>query len=234
MPVPEYIHNSEAVSLIEPFTVPERVYASEPLEAGFERLRKTAVLRYEDEEVRPFESAHIETGLLTCDDVVPTSLYILRRRFLYQIRLARALERLGIDLFNLERIYYLEEGKAIWGLIPGIVQVYNEPEVPFHGQEVKANQDGLHRSIVRSQMSPTTFRSIVISGADLRPWSLPYAIPNSWDEIKMYDSVPPVKKRYRHPDNPYGMMIPYVMMFAEEMRMDPRFRWVDYNTARKT
>ncbi|OGK28617.1 hypothetical protein A3C28_03120 [Candidatus Roizmanbacteria bacterium RIFCSPHIGHO2_02_FULL_39_9] len=232
MPVPEYTHNSIEASLIEPFTVPERVYDSEAFEVGFARLASAAIQRNE-EITYPFEGAHIETRLLTCDDVIPTSFYILRRRFLYQIRLARALEKLGIDLFDLDKIYYLEEGEAIWGLIPGIVQNYNEPEAPFNGQEVHAKQDGLHRSIVRSQMTLQTFRSIVISGAHFTPWSLPYAIPNSWQEIYMYDIVPPVKKKYRYPENPYGIMLPYEALFAEDMRKDPRFHWRDYDTPRK-
>lgn len=216
--------------------VPDGIFASEPFEIGFQRLRELGVQRNDDVEVSSFENAHIQTELVSPDSVLPTTYYLLKHRWLYQIRLARTLGDLGINLFDLDKIYYLTEGSEIWGLIPPIVEEYCEPETPYHGQSVVTLQDGAHRTSIARKLKNQPLRCIVISGANPTPWTLPYAVPNPWSETFLLESVPPTKKRYRDPDDPYGKMNgkmrPYVCIFNPEIRSDPRFRWADFGRKR--
>lgn len=65
-------------------------------------------------------------------------------------------------------------------------------------------KDGIHRTALARELGET-IRVVIISGADRRV--LPYAYPNQWSQVRIYDEKPKFKKFYRRPD-PYTLMRP--------------------------
>ncbi|MBI2122289.1 MAG: hypothetical protein HYT98_04175 [Candidatus Sungbacteria bacterium] len=65
-------------------------------------------------------------------------------------------------------------------------------------------KDGIHRAY-DAYRNNESILCIVVSRALAEP--RPYAYPNAWDEIKVCDKIPLVKKYYRRKD-PYTFMRP--------------------------
>jgi len=194
------------------------VIMKEPFNNGFDRL-KAAPLENSDVRIFPYQDARITTELLIADEIMPTSYYALSSRLDFQIEFRQKLLEDGIDLFNLQDIFYFQENGITRGLIPPIVEVYEEPEI---GRRVRALTDGLHRmSLSREMRIPQ--RCIVIENINRDERCLPYAIPNSWEEVGVYDEVPPVKKNYRRIP-PYSYMKPLTSIFDPSLRVI----WSDY------
>ena len=194
----------------------------EDFKVGFERLRQ-AKLEQADEDVYPYKYSAFETRRMQPDGVLPSSYYVLTARLSFQEALRVRLNEIGIDLFNLPGIVYFEVGDKLRGLVPPIIEVYPEPE--FSGQTVASLQDGLHRMFMAKTIGGVPQTYIVIENADRR--YLPYAIPNSWDEVHVYENVPFLKKRFRQVDKPYSNMRPLCSLFDPDMDVV----WADYGRA---
>jgi hypothetical protein len=141
-------------------------------------------------EVRPYRAATIEIKEIALVDIKPTTLYVLRQNLVFQRELRDALETQGLDPLNLRGALTLRSTDGTVGLIPPLIEVD-----PGHGPCLF---DGAHRTYIGREAGRKVIRAIVIEGAD-ESYPL-YAYPNEWDEIKEYDTVPPLKKRYREGD----------------------------------
>lgn len=157
-----------------------------------QRLRGTTLLQPRDGEiVYPYADADIRLAEIAYDDVAPTSLYVLRGNLAVQAAIASDLANEGYDPLRLTAGLLLKNdtGEQV-GLLPPIVE-----ETADAGKYVL---DGAHRTSIGRWLGRTHFTGILISG--IRPDCPAYAYPNTWDEVRITETVPAdpaQKKHYR-------------------------------------
>lgn len=187
-----------------------------PLEEAFARLRAAPLEAAGGEEIFIYRDAKMRLGEFWPDELNPTSLYVLKENLEIQ-RLLRAhlLYTYGVDTFKLSEVLHLETPEGIIGMAPPVVEIYEEtvhiipgpndrlPPIP-RILKIPILKDGIHRAyLARKERVP--MRCIIISGADSA--FLPYAYPNHWTEVWLFDQKPPLKKHFRRPE-PYSFMRP--------------------------
>lgn len=166
--------------------------------ADLENLIRHTPLLHEREGVKvyPYMDAQITLELIQYDDVRPTSLYALSDNIAVQQRLTHDLLP-NYDPLNLEGGLRLinDDGNEV-GLIPPIVEETTEAGMYL--------LDGLHRAYLGRLAGRTAFVAIHIVG--FRDDCPAAALPNEWEEVIVYDSVPSnpsLKRRYR--DDPLSL-----------------------------
>ncbi len=197
-----------------------KLIAMESFETGFERLRMAPLELADDEEIYVYKTAKFGVREIRKREVLPSSYYCLNRKikFLKQYR-QRLLTDLQIDLFNLPGILYIKDGDVVFGLVPPFVEVYQEE----NGKEMSVLQDGIHRLILADSLG-VGCRCIEIINKKKNSKYLPYAYPNSWEEVRFFNKVPVKKKNYRRTPN-YSFMRPLRSIFDNKKYV---LRWADY------
>ncbi len=160
------------------------------------------LLPREGEVVHPYADATIALEKFAFSAVRTTSLYVKRQNLALQSDIAEAVAKDGHDPLEMEGGLVLgsfdEHGEPVEiGLVPPIV------ETTFvDGTYVL---DGSHRSNRAIWSGRETFVGIHIT--NIRDDCPSYALPNAWDDVKIYDYTPPLhlRKKYRDPDNPRNL-----------------------------
>lgn len=169
----------------------------------FERALRSIKLQG-DECLMPYREAIIENKLVEIDELLPTAFYISRADL-------RKVERLCEDLlkhyclspFDMSTMidisnYKLKSRRIDVRTTPPIIEVYTESKGKYMGKQVAALVDGLHRCYLAKLQGFTRVRAIVISNI---PKNMPLVpLPLSWNEVKVFDGVPEVKRDYRFKD----------------------------------
>lgn len=163
-----------------------------------QRIREVPLLNSPAETpLQPYKNAAISIREIAYTDIRPTTLYALAGNLAFQRQFTVDLAEAGHHPLELE--YGLElvsDAGEPFGLLPPMVE-----EAP----EGLCLIDGIHRNFEPRLLGRTTFSALCIENAD--PDYPIYAYPNGWDEIVVYDEVPPdpsLKKRYRV-ENPYDL-----------------------------
>lgn len=205
-------------------------------EALFAKLRAAPLDAAGEEPVLIYENAIIRLGDFFPDELNPLSLYVVRKNLDMQRRLYETmLAQYGINIFQLSDILHFrtEDGE---------LRVLHPPFVEFYQEQVKIGtrpgdrespenlwlkilflKDGTHRAYTAREMRQM-LRCIVVHGA-LRTHP-PYAYPNCWSQVVMYDEVPPqhLKKFYRR-ENPYSFMRPLHVLRQTGEESAPELGW---------
>jgi len=188
----------------------------EPIEEAFVRLRAAPMDKTGGEKILVYEHAELSVRDVDLDLVSPTSLYALEENLAFQRELREhLLATEGIDTLYLPGVLRLRGPDGVIGMAPPVVEIYQDTVSvsPQEGDQVHDKPivmdfaillDGIHRGILAREVG-VTLRCVVIQHALLG--LLPYAHPNSWDEVRVCKTVPAVKKRYRRQDN-YSFMRP--------------------------
>lgn len=180
-----------------------KVVEVEPFEDAIARIRGAHLGLSTNNTLRPFESAKIYTKLITPEDVLPCSYYVLIQRLIYQDEFTIKMWDEGIDVTNPPgMVYYTtkdDSGEVILGAyFPLLVEKYFETYSLFGGQMVTALQDGHHR-LSRFNIHGKPQLAIIFEGATQEV--LPHQVPNplGWRQVEYGFTVPefPVKKIYR-------------------------------------
>lgn len=187
--------------------MPVKIEKVEPIETAFARLRKAPLEATESlGKILIYENATMRICDFIPDELNPTSLYVLKAHLdsLKQLR-KELLEQYQLDIFKQTDILHLrtENGQVI-GLAPPFVEFYEETVriislpgdriPPILEIQIPVIKDGIHRIWLAKQEN-ASINCIAVSGALTR--HRPYAYPNSWSEIRVYDSKPELKKYYR-------------------------------------
>lgn len=193
----------------------------EAIECAFERFRNAPLSAGGGKEDLPFHKANIRLSTMFTEEFNPGSLHVRRSRLEFQRELRRQLlERYQIDILNLSSMLHIGTEEGIWGMVPPYVEIVQENVciVPRLGDRSPPPRtsintailvDGVHRAwIAREEGIP--LQCILVSGVP-KKYPLPYAYPNEWSQIKIYDNPPKVKKFYRRQD-PYTLMRPIEVM----------------------
>ena len=188
----------------------------EPMDKAFARLRKAPMDKVGDEEILVYEHASLSLRDVDLDLVSPTSLYVLEENLTFQRELRQYLmERYDIDTLDLPGVLHLRGPDGIIGMAPPVVELYQDSVFvnPQEGDEEYIKPimvdfaillDGIHRGMLAREIG-TMLRCVVIKNA--LSVCLPYAHPNSWDDVRVCEKVPSIKKRYRR-KNAYSFMRP--------------------------
>ena len=157
-----------------------------------------------DESLMPYQDAVIENKIVDIDELFPTAFYISRADL-------RKVERLCDDLlkhyclspFDMSTMidisnYKLKSRRIDVRTTPPIVEVYTEKNGKYKGERIAALVDGLHRCYLAKLHGITKIRAVVISHI---PESMPLVpLPLSWNDVKVFDGVPEIKRDYRFKD----------------------------------
>ncbi len=158
-------------------------------------VRETPLLMPRDGElIYPYADAEIRLAEISCDDVQPTTFYVVRRNLGELATVWCDLAMQGYeDPLQLSRGYLLrkEDGKLV-GLTPPIVE-----DTPEDGTYLL---DGAHRVSLGRSFGRRSFAAVYISG--LRADCPSYAFPNSWSAVRIVDDVPtdPAQKKHYRPN----------------------------------
>lgn len=189
----------------------------EPIKHAFARLQKAPLEAAGNEHIVVYENATLRLADFRPQELNVTSLYILKPH-LASLRKLRAwlLNQYQIDIFQQSDILHmrLTDG-TVTVLAPPFVEIYEETVsiVPRPGDrlppltatlQIPILKDGIHRAYL-AQEENALLRCIVAHGA-LKDHP-PYAYPNEWTHVKIYDTKPEEKKFYRRQD-PYTRMRP--------------------------
>lgn len=141
--------------------------------------------------IYPYEYATIRLERVAYADVLPTTLYVIRDNLALQVALNEALRDHSCHPLELEGGLVVGDGQSEpKTLIPPFVE-----ETDVDGKYVL---DGAHRTVLGRWQGRSDFVAIHVTG--IRPDCPSYALPNSWDDIRIYEDVPSdpsLKKRYR-------------------------------------
>ncbi|MEK9200507.1 MAG: hypothetical protein AAB909_00875 [Patescibacteria group bacterium] len=191
----------------------------EDFDLGFNRLKNAKLELSGDLDLFEYQNAEIGLADLTMQDLLPCSYYALKSRLEFQREYReRLLRELGLDLFRLPGIAYIKDGEKVFGLVPPFVESYPEES----GEIVSVLQDGVHRFLLSAELG-IKIKCILIKNVNCDRRYLPYAHPNSWEELKLIDELPSIKKRYRR-EPKYSFMRPLSSIFDSNLIGS----WADY------
>lgn len=165
-----------------------------PTNQLIEKIRDTTMLN--DKSIQPYKYADISVEDIPIDEFSPTQLYILRDHLEIQKELRDSLLEKDCDTLRLYGSILLKNaGVSIW-MMPPIVEDDHE-----FGPCLL---DGTHRAYLAKQLGKKSLGVIRIrnTSKDMPMISL----PNNWNEIVEYDTMPTdksKKKRYRDLPNKY-------------------------------
>jgi hypothetical protein len=197
-----------------------KILKIEEFKNGFERLRNAKLELTGTQDIFDYRKSKIYISKTNPLTIKPCTFYALNKNIEFQKTLRDSLfKQHKIELFDLPGIMYLEISNKKIGLVPPFVEIYNEE----NNKIVKSLQDGIHRYLlaIEQGIQPQT---IYIDNSNCKIKYLPYAYPNSWHKVKIGDSVPSVKKKYRYSE-PYSYMRPLSSIFDKKLINE----WADYN-----
>lgn len=189
----------------------------EPVEEAFARLRAAPLDAANGEEICIYRNAQMRIADFYPGELNPTTLYVLRK----QVELLRAMrlqfiEQYGIDILRQSNILHVRtDSGEMLGMAPPFVEFYVEtvsivardgekdPPAPL-SLKIPILKDGMHRAWLARELG-LPIRCVAVHGA-LEAYR-PYAYPNSWADVKLFDETPKLKKHYRRPDA-YSFMRP--------------------------
>lgn len=153
-------------------------------------VRQTTLL---GQDIEPYADARISLEAVSYDRTLSTSLYVARTLLAHQSDIAKAIAPEGFDPLDLEHGLVLSSvtagnGETLTGYVPPIVEVFDDVQYVL---------DGSHRANRGRWMGRTAFNAIVVRG--IRDDCPPYARPNEWNEVVMYEKPPQeprLRKRY--------------------------------------
>lgn len=189
----------------------------EPIEKAFARLREAPLEAAGEEKIFIYHTATMRLADFLPNELNPTSLYILKDKLklMRDIR-KQLLDQYQIDILRLSDVLHLktEDGK-IFGMAPPFVEIYEErikivplpkDRKPPHTLllQIPILKDGIHRTWIAREEN-VAIRCIVVHGA-LKE-NMPYAYPNHWSEVNVYETKPNQPKYYRR-QNQYSYMRP--------------------------
>ena len=165
-----------------------------PTNQLIEKVRDTTMLN--DKSIQPYKYADISVEDIPIDEFSPTQLYILRDHLEVQKELRNSLLEKDCDTLRLYGSILLKNaGVSIW-MMPPIVEDDHE-----FGPCLL---DGTHRAYLAKQLGMKSLGVIRIRNTSK---DMPIiSLPNNWNEIVEYDTIPTdksKKKRYREPPNKY-------------------------------
>lgn len=160
-----------------------------------------------------YEKANIELRTVLPDELAASSFYLVEKNLEFQRALRAAMSEKGYDTLRLDRGLVIKNAlNEVWTLMPPVVEVMHEDithrnrrgDIDYTGKPTKATvhivNDGMHRVwFAREIGKPITV--VHISGIpEEHPY---YALPNSWDDVRIFTDVPKTKtekKFYRRND----------------------------------
>jgi len=155
------------------------------------RLRRATLKDRNIPDFSPYLHADISLEKVRIDDLYPCALYVLKENLNRAGEIRKALRGRGIDIFN------LTENKSLvnydWGDRRGIEM--GPPVVEVSGDDggILVITDGLHR-VTEARMEEE--KEMVVVKVDNVSIPLP-VLPVSWNEVKVVDSVPQIKRKFR-------------------------------------
>jgi len=192
----------------------------EPLDKAVARMRLTPLDgTMRDEEIKVYLHAHIRLGEFFAGELNPTSLYVLKNQLsLLRDMRHQLLNRYNIDILQLDSILHIRNDKGeLFGMAPPVVEIYEEDVmiVPRKGDRsppgvlsllIPILKDGIHRMYI-AYYDRVPVKCIVIRGAAKE--HLPYAYPNEWKDVMIFDAKPEVdQKKYFRRQERYSYMRP--------------------------
>jgi len=175
---------------------------------------------YGDPTLFPYAAARIESEVLSREEIYPLSLYALKGQIeLHQKLREMFLASYALDFLDLSGIIEFKTEEGAYLVSPPLVE----------NSELDDNKklliDGLHRNLSAERVVINQMRSIVISKVPKH--FPPVPLPLSWDEVTLYDEVPPEteKRRYRFPD--LGSF-PDISWFSQVQVTEQNFRYFFY------
>lgn len=149
-----------------------------------------------DSKIYPYKEATIETKLVNPEEVAPISRYALGGHVDIQRQLHQLFKKQGIDTLNLgnkksDIKYLVENERYEWLMSPPIVE-----ESPLDkGKAILI--DGEHRFLLARQLKQKVRVAWISKVPKVYP---PVAVPISWEEVAMHETVPTLKykREYRY------------------------------------
>lgn len=138
----------------------------------------------------PYRPATITLESIPIGELHPCSLYVLKPQLYLLGELRRAFLNKGVDILNLHpnmTVINYQWGDKSNQIMPPIVEVSEDD-----GGTLIVT-DGLHRVILAKELG-----SEVITVAKIESTAAPLPVlPVEWDEVAIYEEVPPTKRRFR-------------------------------------
>ena len=157
-----------------------------PKDQLIEQVRNTTMLA--DKSVYPYKNADICIEEMPINEFLPTQLYILKKHMEIQNKLRDALLENKYDTLRLYGAILLKNSGLIVGMMPPIV----EDDCEFG----PCLLDGTHRAYLAKQLGMNCLSVLHISGVSKDTPMIP--LPNRWDEIIEYDTIPTEKSKKKH------------------------------------
>lgn len=189
----------------------------EPIEKAFERLKNAALEAANGENILIYQNATMRLTDFFPEELNLTSLYILHDQLDFMKKLRKhILDLYTIDILQLSSILHLKkENGEIVGMAPPFVEIYSErvriislskDQLPPNTSPIQIPilKDGIHRAWIAREEN-ILLRCILVHGA-LQEY-MPYAYPNPWSDVQIFEEKPELKKFYRR-QNPYTFMRP--------------------------
>jgi len=160
--------------------------------------------------IHPYANARISLREVTPEELNASSFYLIERNIAFQRELHKHLFALGYDTLHLTGALELHTPtNELWRLLPPVVEVMHEEithrntrgDIDYLALPTSITlpivNDGMHRVWLARELGQT-INVIHISGI---PTEHPYyALPNSWDQVKIFTDTPKTmagKKYYR-------------------------------------
>lgn len=189
----------------------------EPIEEAFVRLRNALLDAADGQNILIYKDAEMRLIDFYPEELNLSSLYVLddHLKSLDNLR-KRLMSRYQIDIFKQSDILHLRtpNGELV-GMAPPFVEIYEEKVqiIPKDGDRLPPGEsfikipllkDGIHRAWL-ARNAGVRLRCVLVSGALVE--YLPYAYPNRWDEVRVFDKKPEASK-YKRRKNHHTFLRP--------------------------
>src|SRR3989344_1809395 len=159
-----------------------KIIKIEDFKLGFNRLKDAKLELAGDLEKYEYRKAEFKVENLKYFQINPSAYYALKSKLEFQREFYRVLTiDCKINLFELPGIVYFEFDNKMFGLVPPIIEIYEETD----GHDSYALQDGIHRILLGKELDLPQECIFIQNKAANRDY-LPYSYTNSWDEVKIY------------------------------------------------
>jgi hypothetical protein len=205
----------------------------EPIERAFERLKNAPLEATNGKNILIYQNATMRLTDFLPEELNLTSLYVLCNQLDFMRKLRKHITDLYmIDILQLSSVLHLkkEDGQII-GMVPPFVEIYEEKVqiIPFPEDRTPSSvsliqipilKDGIHRAWIAKEEN-ILLRCILVRGA--LPEHMPYAYPNTWSDVRVFETKPESKKFYRR-QNPYTFMRP-LKVLRQTSNIPPPPEW---------
>jgi hypothetical protein len=157
-----------------------------PADQLIEQVRNTTMLT--NKSIRPYENADIRIKEMPIDEFLPTQLYVLKDHLEVQKELRQSLLKQGHDTLRMYGSVLLKNAGILTGMMPPIV----EDDQEFG----PCLLDGTHRAYLARRLGIKSLGVLHVSGVSKETPMIP--LPNQWNEIIEYDTIPTDKSKKKH------------------------------------